>query len=204
MNEKILKLNLGCGGYRLAGWSNHDRDIDIRRPLPFKDGSVGFVLAEHVIEHVSPREALAFFREIRRILRPGGAIRIVVPCIDLIFERYDEDYSRFLKKRAHNDGSLEAAITSIICNWGHRAIWTTKALQCVLQSLHFQTAIAQPRMSHFREMTNIDGHHLAIGEHANWVESGVVEAVKWLLVSSSGVREYPSWNHTMSIGNKVL
>jgi len=193
MKEKTLKLQLGCGEHRLPGWTNHDKDVDLRRRLPFKDDSVSFLLAEHVVEHLNPGEALAFFREIRRVLRPGGAFRIIVPCVDLILERYDDNYRTFLKRLAKNDGSLEAAMSSIICNWGHRAIWTTKALECVLQSLHFQTAVAQPQISHFSEMTNIDGHHLKIGEHANWVESGVVEAVKWLVVKPDGVREYPKW-----------
>ena len=172
------KLQLGCGSKKLSGWLNHDKDVDIRLPLPFPDDSMGFVFAEHVVEHVTPIEAWHLFRELRRILKTGGAARIIVPCVDLIYQRYDQQYSGFLKNRFKINGSVEDAMHSIICNWGHKAIWTTNALEAVLGSLGFITFIAQPNMSRFKEMENIDGHYRSIGDHANWVESGVVEAVK--------------------------
>jgi hypothetical protein len=113
--------------------------------------------------------------------------------VDLIFLRHDEQYRDFLRHKAKNDGSLEAAMHSIICNWGHEAIWTTNAMQAILESLAFKTAVARPKVSYFCELDNIDGHHRGIGEHPNWVESGVVEAVKWSRLFPDGTREYPTW-----------
>jgi len=193
MTLHVEKLHLGCGGNRLSGWSNHDRDVDIRQPLPCDNDSVRLLFAEHVVEHITPKEAWLFFKEVRRVLRPGGAARFVVPCVDLIFERHDSQYAEFLRQRVKNDGSLEAAMSSIICNWSHQAVWTTHALQAVLGALGFKTGVSRPRVSHFRELDDIDGHHRSIGEHANWVESGVVEAVKWLRILPDGTREYPHW-----------
>jgi predicted SAM-dependent methyltransferase len=87
--EKGLSLNVGSGGRGLASWVNvdavrHPRDqtltCDIRRGLPFSDGSVARVMAEHIIEHVSFRHDLpAVLREFHRVLQPGGLVRIVVP-----------------------------------------------------------------------------------------------------------------------------
>ena len=167
----------------MPGWLNHDIDIDIRKPLPFPNDSVRFVLAEHVVEHITPGEAWGFFQELRRVLKAGGVARIVVPCVDLIYQRYDQEYADFLKnkflnKKVKNNGSLEEAMQSIICHWGHRAVWTTDAMEAVLQSFGFETSVAQPKVSRFVELNNVDGHYKSIGEHANWVESGVVEAIK--------------------------
>ncbi len=172
------KLHVGCGRHRLSGWRNHDKSLDIRHSLPFPDESLQFIFAEHVVEHVTPAEAWHFFKEARRVLKPGGALRIVVPCVDLISSRYDAEYAAFLRRKIGGSGSLEEAIGSIVLNWGHRAVWTTKALSALLGSLAFRVTLGSPGFSQFTEMTGMDGHARSIGNHPNWVESGVVEAVK--------------------------
>ncbi len=58
------KLHVGCGNNRLPGWLNYDKGVDIRRPLPFPDDSMDFVFAEHVVEHITAREAWRFLREV--------------------------------------------------------------------------------------------------------------------------------------------
>jgi predicted SAM-dependent methyltransferase len=87
--EKELNLNVGSGGRGLPGWLNTDAiahpsdqtfSCDIRRRLPMTDGSVARIFAEHVIEHIDFRHELpAVLREFRRVLKPGGWIRIIVP-----------------------------------------------------------------------------------------------------------------------------
>jgi predicted SAM-dependent methyltransferase len=172
------KLHVGAGPNRLPGWRNHDRDMDLRKPLPLQDGSIQFLFAEHVVEHITPAEAWQFFKEVRRVLRPGGVARVAVPCVDLVAARYDATYADFLRTRVGGDGTREDAINSIICNWGHKAIWTVAALRAVLESLGFQTTEEQSGHSLHPELNGIDRHARRIGEHANWVETGVVEAVK--------------------------
>ncbi|MEJ0067173.1 MAG: methyltransferase domain-containing protein [Caulobacteraceae bacterium] len=54
--------------------------LDIRKPLPFADGSAARVLAEHVIEHLDfASDAASLAREIWRVLEPGGTFRVIVP-----------------------------------------------------------------------------------------------------------------------------
>jgi predicted SAM-dependent methyltransferase len=87
--QSHLKVNVGSGGEGSAGWINidigrHHRDQtlawDIRRSLPFADGQVAMIRAEHVVEHLEFREDIPrFFAEARRVLEPGGHLRIVVP-----------------------------------------------------------------------------------------------------------------------------
>ena len=56
--------------------------------LPFRDGTLDYVLASHVIEHFfDPVKAL---REWHRVLRPGGYIFIITPHMDRMFDQYRE------------------------------------------------------------------------------------------------------------------
>lgn len=172
------KLHLGAGPNRLLGWCNHDLDMDLRQPLPRADASVRFIFAEHVVEHITPAEAWRFFKEARRVLKPGGALRIALPCVDSISSRHDEAYRHFLRSAVGGEGTREDAVGSIISNWGHQAVWTVGGLRAVLEALGFQTSEAACSVSSFPELNGIDGHACVIGEHANWVETGIVEAVK--------------------------
>lgn len=55
--------------------------------LPFEDASFDLALALDVIEHVpKDRQALG---ELQRILRPGGALLVTVPALDLLWSAHD-------------------------------------------------------------------------------------------------------------------
>ncbi|MET8701174.1 methyltransferase domain-containing protein [Kitasatospora sp. NPDC004723] len=69
--------------------------LDIAEPLPFADESVDWVYAEHLIEHVTMPVAVGWLREARRVLRPGGVLRITTP-----------DLARYLVGYATGDGFL--------------------------------------------------------------------------------------------------
>lgn len=82
-----LRLHIGCGSRVLPGWINMDSvarapgvatGIDITH-LPFADGSVDTVLAEHVFEHFTFEQEGAAWQEIARVLRPDGEFTIEVP-----------------------------------------------------------------------------------------------------------------------------
>ena len=55
-----VRLHFGCGGRILPDWVNLDAyaseaismEVDLQRPLPLADGSVRWILTEHVLEHV--------------------------------------------------------------------------------------------------------------------------------------------------------
>lgn len=81
-----LRLNVGCGGTRRPGWIGIDLNpaadlqLDIRRSLPFPDGSCLDIYAEHVLEHLAyPGEVEEVLRDWLRLLVPGGRLSIGVP-----------------------------------------------------------------------------------------------------------------------------
>lgn len=116
-------LNLGCGARRHPDWTNVDlhpsgADVmaaDLRRPLPFPAASFSAAYAAHVLEHMTPAEAGDLLRECRRVLRPAGIVRVVVP--DL--ERIARDYLHSLARAAAAEATDDA-------RWEHR--WMTVEL----------------------------------------------------------------------------
>ena len=81
------KLNLGCGPYKKEDYINIDVNFqqqpdlvrDVRKGLPYDDGSVEKVLACHFLEHLLPYEALNLIEEVYRVLMPSGLFTVVVP-----------------------------------------------------------------------------------------------------------------------------
>lgn len=101
-----LKLHLGCGGNLIPGWVNTDIvdgdvRVDLRRGLPFPDRAAAYVYTCHMLEHLAhPGEAMPLLREIHRVLRPGGIVRIVVPDIEPLLRAYTADDREFFTERS--------------------------------------------------------------------------------------------------------
>src|SRR6476646_9135325 len=83
-------LNLGCGQRFHPAWTNLDltptdssiRRWDVTASLPFADASFDAVYHSHLLEHLPAEKALPFLRECRRVLKPGGTLRIAVPDLE--------------------------------------------------------------------------------------------------------------------------
>lgn len=113
-----LRLHLGAGGKRLAGWVNidvHPAELcwNIARRLPFSDHSVELVYSAHTFEHLSyPDDAYRHLAELFRVLAPGGIVRLVVPDIEALARAYVSGESGVfaaIAGHATDDGAFEAA-----------------------------------------------------------------------------------------------
>ena len=91
-----LRINLGCWGRARDGWVNVDftqtlpgvMACNLLDSLPYADASATVVYASHVLEHFSRDDALRFLEECRRILRPGGVLRLAVPDLRWLVDGY--------------------------------------------------------------------------------------------------------------------
>jgi SAM-dependent methyltransferase len=61
---------------------------DLRRGIPFPDGTFDVVYHSHMLEHIPEEQAPAFLRECRRVLKPRGVLRVVVPDLERIVAHY--------------------------------------------------------------------------------------------------------------------
>jgi SAM-dependent methyltransferase len=89
-------LNLGCGTRLHPSWTNIDfeagapgvRAHDLRRGIPFPAETFEAVYHSHVLEHFPREGARRLIGECRRVLRPGGVLRVVVPDLEALVRTY--------------------------------------------------------------------------------------------------------------------
>jgi hypothetical protein len=88
-----MKLNIGCGYNRIAGYINIDSSpgapadkIMSAHDLDFSTASVEEIKALQLIEHLGFFKTKYFITECRRVLEPGGRLIIETPDIAKTFE----------------------------------------------------------------------------------------------------------------------
>lgn len=81
-----LKLNLGCGSKRVEGHvgvdigPGADVTMDVGEFLAaLPAASVQAIYSRHFLEHVAPDALVPLLRQMDRVLRPGGTLRLIVP-----------------------------------------------------------------------------------------------------------------------------
>ena len=91
-----MKLHLGCGKRHIPGFVHVDLadfpHVDYRhdvRTLPmFEDESAELIYACHVLEYFDREEVEDVLAEWRRVLKPGGILRLAVPDFPVLARIY--------------------------------------------------------------------------------------------------------------------
>ena len=93
---ELLKLHVGCGKRFIPGFVHVDQVAfahvnhvqDIRRLANFTDNSASLIYACQVIEYFDREEVGAVLADWRRVLAPGGILRLSVPNFAMICKLY--------------------------------------------------------------------------------------------------------------------
>ena len=139
--------------------------LDIGKPLPFEDASVDWVYAEHLIEHVPLLTAISWLTEVRRVLAPGGVLRITTPDLRKYVEGYLGDSGFFAKHRRRlrvmrvgppMPERKAFMFNQIFYLYGHRWIYDHEELRHALTEAGFD-----PAAIHVREYRTGARHDVA-------------------------------------------
>lgn len=155
MNSVCTKVILGGHWGDAPGWEIFtEEQCDITRGLPFEDETLDAIFTEHVIEHVSFADAVFFFREAHRVLKPGGSLRTVFPSTEMggadaayvessLRGRFPDEERALatlgLDLTADPDVFLRQSMYTM---HGHRFIWSPQLMVQVLRRVGFSATYA--------------------------------------------------------------
>lgn len=155
--HEVRKLQLGTGDHVFGGWLNTDIHdfrrtgevvyLDAREQFPLPDASFDVVFSEHMLEHLSYADGLRCLRECRRVLRPGGRIRVATPSLNGLIRLYEREPSDLQRRyvRWSIDSFVEDAdayLPGFVLNnffraWGHEFIYDAQTLRHALETAGF-------------------------------------------------------------------
>jgi predicted SAM-dependent methyltransferase len=148
-NDKRKYLNVGSGDkvkknfvnldfFRLDFFKAKYYVTDIRKKLFFRDSTFEGVYSSHTLEHLQFNDGINLLKEIYRILKKGGVIRIVVPDLDKYCKFYNKinfrGYSQFKKNYNKN----YVAIYELTQNNHHLSTYNFECLKFVLVKCGFK------------------------------------------------------------------
>ncbi len=90
---------------------------NLKKGIPASDASVDAVYHSHVLEHLDRSAVPGFLAEVRRVLRPGGIHRIVVPDLEGYVREYLDSLERASsdpRARAQHDTTVAQMILQMV------------------------------------------------------------------------------------------
>lgn len=161
------------------GWTNIDlldmaqfaqqnrydfKRLDVRQGLPYPTGGVDAIFLCHFLEHLDYGEGLNLLRECRRVIKPAGGMRIIVPNAELLTHLYRCDLegegSNFLGEFDEINDGCEASPTPMGKLWsllhaGHAAAYDSQTLAHCLDQAGFNPMLATFRNTEMGEIGKI-------------------------------------------------
>jgi aspartate beta-hydroxylase len=197
-DARDLKLHIGCGAHELPGWINldvHPAPLcwNVQWGLPFADGAATQVFVSHLLEHLFfPHDAMAFLIELKRVLAPGGRVRLVVPDVAQLVDAYQRgDRDFFARRAAHwpgarGDGPLLAQFLNyagagpdpVYLFEAHKFGYDFDTLAAMLREAGFEGIVRSAWMGSEDPQLRVDDQSAVAGaEHGGGHYSLFVEAV---------------------------
>lgn len=149
------KLELGSGPTRLDGWLSTDiaprfassAYLDATRRFPLQSDAFDYIYSEHLIEHLSQNDGLFMLRECRRVLKPGGTIRIATPNLEVITGLCNWDGNAMSRRYIDwiTDKFIDGVdvyracfvVNNAFYNWGHRFLYDAEVMELTMDLAGF-------------------------------------------------------------------
>ena len=158
-NGSARYLNIGCGTKYVKGMLNIDGNIfqkkdlwlDVTLGLPFPDKSVSGIYASHILEHFDAHHAKKLLSEFYRILKPDGAVRLIVPSLEYAIRAYEEGNAAKLPGWPDTYGSIGGRFNNfMLCKNQHLTMFDFTFLEELLKVAGFPRIFReQPHSSRY-------------------------------------------------------
>lgn len=147
--------------------------------IPEVTGSVDVIYSSHMMEHLDRREVRLFLAECRRVLKPGGRLRLVVPDLEARVKRYmeskDADHliDSFIFDLDKPRGFRAWVLRSVTGGREHHWMYDGLSLSKLVRECGFEA----PQILNPGETTLVDAGELNLREHF-LTESVYLEATR--------------------------
>jgi predicted SAM-dependent methyltransferase len=194
--EQPKKLHLGASNSPLPGWLNSDVSptkgsmvyLNATRRFPMDDNAFDYVMAEHMIEHITYDAAVMMLRECHRVLKPGGKIRISTPDLEVLIGLHSVEKTELQKRYIDwsvNESKLNAStckdvfvINNFFHAWGHCFLYDRATFKATMEAAGFvHVMFYKPGVSEDHNLEGIESHGKVVSEEINQFETFVAEAV---------------------------
>ena len=176
------RLHWGCGSSAVAGWINSDRraarGVDVvcdivHDALPLDTDSLDYAVSVHALQEVPLESLVAVLGELRRVLKPGGVLRLVLPDLDEGIRAYLRADRNYFLVPDEDYRSLGGKFIAHLLWYGHsRVLFTFDFVEELLQKAGF----ASVNRCKYRE--TYSSHPGIVDLDNREAESLYVEAVK--------------------------
>ena len=128
---------------------NMDHNIqfaDATKSIPLQTSSVDCLYTSHMVEHLSQKGARSFLKEVKRVLKVGGVVRIAVPDLRIAVDDYlktnDADaFMRGILVQAPEINTLKQKINLFISGYRHHQwMYDGTSLSRLLIEMGFSSA----------------------------------------------------------------
>jgi Methyltransferase domain len=155
--SELRRLNWGCGSHVLPGWINADIKeapevdlvADIREGLPLAADSIEYAVSVHALPELRYDEVVPALRELRRVLKPGGVLRLVLPDLQKAIDAYVEGNSRYFHLVENDAATLGGRlITQILWHGYSRTLFTSDfTAELLTEAGYVDLALCQPHQT---------------------------------------------------------
>ena len=168
MNEKIKRLNWGCGSSRRPGWVHSDikegpgikQVADIRQGLPMIDNRFHYAVSVHALQELAYEELVPALQELRRVLKSGGTLRLVLPDLLKGVEAFRAGERDYFAVPDHEFARLGSKLAVQLIWFGYtRSVFTPDYIEELLLKAGFSSVAHctfQQTRSRWPEITEFD------------------------------------------------
>lgn len=183
-SSHVKKLQIGSGPNTLEGWLSTDIApasegviyLDATKRFPFAENTFDYVYSEHMIEHIPRNDGLFMLKECRRVLKPGGILRLSTPDLEVLLSLYfhgedplSERYIKWITDRYLGKMNVYKAsyvINNAFRNWEHQFLYDGELMEIAMQEAGFTNMRRYaPGESDDENLRGIESHGKKVGDN---------------------------------------